>query len=365
VIRLQIAECACPPPQRGRRGIRNGRAARCTVGLALAFLVAPLPSLGQQRAKVYRIGYLGVGGPEPTDQTPQQCPIRGWSNWRAFVEGLRGYGYIPGQNLLIGCRWTEGREERAPALAAELVSLKVDLLVAFATVQVRAAKQATSEIPIVMAGVIDPVRRGLIASLARPGGNVTGPTDTVGMQLEGKRLEFLKEVVPKLSRVAVLSHWGSWGSAEPNLFQREAEATAQALGLTLQFYTVRGPEEFAGAFAAMTKARAEALLVVPEPFWGGQEQRIVALAAQSRLPAIYDSRGYVNAGGLMAYGVNEPAIRRRVGFYVDRILKGANPGDLPVEQPTRFELVINLKTAKTLGLRIPPTLLIQAEEVIQ
>ncbi len=343
-------------------GHLNGLRGRLFSGgaiLILALLAVPSPSYEQQVGKFYRIGYLSAD-PSTTDQTPHHCPIQGSPNWQAWVEGLRERGYIPGQNLLIECRWTEGREERAPALASELVSLKVDLLIAYGTVQVRAAQQATSEIPIVMVGVIEPVRRGLIASLAHPGGNVTGLTDTVGMQQEGKRLELLKEVVPKLSRVAVLGHF----PPDP-LFREEREAAARALGLTLQDYGVRTPEEFAGAFAAMTTARAEALFVVPNPFWEGHEQRIVDLAAQSRLPAIYHGRGFVDAGGLMNYEADIPAIYRRLGSYVHKIFHGARPGDLPVEQPSKFDLVINLKTAKTLGLRIPPTLLIQAEEVIQ
>jgi putative ABC transport system substrate-binding protein len=342
----------------------NPRAAALNVTLALVLLAVPVHSPGQQPAKVYRIGYLAVG-PAPTEQTPQYCPIKGGSSGRAWVEGLREHGYIEGQNLLIECRWTEGHEERAPVLAAELVSLKPDLLVAFGTVQVRAAKQATTEIPIVMVGVIEPVRRGLVTSLAHPGGNVTGPTNTVGMEIEGKRLQLLKEAVPKLSRVAVL-HYFSAGPPDPNHpFQREEEAAAQTLGLTLRFYEVRDPNELAGAFAAMAKAREEALYVVPNPFWGGHEQRIADLAVQSRLPTVSGDRDIVQAGGLLSYYANIPAIRRRVAFYVDKILHGANPGDLPVEQPTKFDLIINLKTAKALGLTIPQSLLNRADEVIQ
>jgi putative ABC transport system substrate-binding protein len=324
--------------------------------------MAPVPSDGQQPAKVYRIGWLGVstGGYETN---PQHCPVLGLPVWQAWVEGLRERGYIPGQNLVIECRWTEGREERAPALAAELVSLKVDLLVASGTVQVRAAKQATTEIPILMVGVIDPVRRGLVASLARPGGNVTGLTSTVGMEMEGKRLQLLKEAVPKVARVAVLDHLAA--TPEPDLFRREREAAARALGLNLQFYGVREPAEFAGAFAAMTTARAEGLFVVPDPFFNAHAPRFVELAAQSRLPAVYPLREFVQAGGLMSYDVNGPDIFRRLGVYVDKIFKGANPGDLPVEQPTKFELVINLKTAKALGLTIPQSLVNRADEVIQ
>jgi putative ABC transport system substrate-binding protein len=279
-----------------------------------------------------------------------------------MVEGLREHGYIRGQNLVIECRYTEGRAERAPAFAAELVSLKPDLLVVNSTANVRAAKQATSTIPIVMVGVIDPVRRGLVASLAQPGGNVTGLTDTF-IEMEGKRLQLLKEAVPTVSRVAVLSH-PSGGPPEP-VFQRERETAAQPLGVTLQVYDVRDPADFEGAFAAMTKARAEALSVAADPFWGSHRQRIIELAAQSRLPAMYPDRDFVPAGGLLAYDVNRPDIFRRVGLYVDKIFKGANPGDLPVEQPTKFDLLINLKTAKALGLTIPPSLLMRADQVIE
>ena len=234
-------------------------AAVLSVILALVLLAASVPSDGQQPATVYRIGYLRVDiPPGPTDTTPQHCPIKGGPYWQAWAEGLRERGYLPGQNLVIECRWTEGREERAPALAAELVSLKPDLLVAFGTAQVRAAKQATSTLPIVMVGVINPVGTGLVDSLAQPGGNVTGLTDTL-IEMEGKRLQLLKEAVPKLSRVAVLDH-SSAPQTPPRAVGagREIEAAAQALGVTVQRYWVRAPEEFAGVFAAMTKARAEA-----------------------------------------------------------------------------------------------------------
>ena len=333
------------------------------VTFALTLLASPVPSDGQQPAKVYRIGYFGVG-PAPTKQTPQHCPSQPDAWWQALVEGLREHGYIEGQNLLIECRWRGKPEERAPALAAELVSLKPDLIVAESSVNVRAAKQATTQIPILMVGVIDPVQRGLVASLAHPGGNVTGLTETVGTEQEGKRLQLLKEAVPKVSRVAVLTHSSS-GPPEPNLFQREREAAARTLGLTLQSYGVREPSEFAAAFAAMTKAGAEALFVEPDPFWGDYEQQIVVLATQSRLPAVYPWREFVRVGGLLAYDVDDRAIVRRLGAYVDKIFHGGKPGDLPVEQPTKFELVINLKTARALGLTIPQSILVQADEVIQ
>jgi putative ABC transport system substrate-binding protein len=329
--------------------------------LALGLPVAPSPSPGQPPAKIYRLGWISVS-PGGYETDPHQCPIQGSPLWQAWVEGLRERGYLPGQNLVIECRWTEGREERAPALAAELVRLKVDLLVAFSTANVRAAQQATSALPIVMAGVMEPVRKGLVASLAYPGGNVTGLTNTVGAEVEGKRLQLLKQAVPQVSRVAVLEHLGT--SPDP-LFRREREAAARGLTVTLQLYSVRDPSEVAGAFIAMATARAEALLVAPDPFWAGHGRRIVELAAQNRLPAMYPWREFVEAGGLLAYDVNRADIFRRLGFYVDKILTGAKPGDLPVEQPTTFELLINLKTARDLGLTIPQSLLLQAEEVIR
>jgi ABC-type uncharacterized transport system substrate-binding protein len=343
---------------------RIGPKAIFIVALALALLAAPLPSDAQQPGKVYRIGYLWASTPPAAaDRTPQQCPIRGWHRWQAFLEGLREYGYLPGQNLLIECRWAEGRPERAPALAAELVSLQPDLIVAGGwSHNILAVKQATRTIPILMVTATDPVGRGVVASLAHPGGNVTGLTDTVGVEVSGKQLQILKEAVLKASRVAVLyspaaSPLRAWGT--------EREAAARALGLTLQTYLVQTPEELQGAFTAMTTARADALLVETSGFFDAHQQRLVELAAKSRLPAMYAGRWFVDAGGLMSYWANVTAIWRRVGFYVDKIFHGANPGDLPVEQPTTFELVINLKTAKALGLRIPQSLISRADDVIQ
>jgi putative ABC transport system substrate-binding protein len=278
---------------------------------------------------------------------------------------LRERGYIQGQSLIIECRFTEGRGERAPALAAELVRLKVDLLVADGTNQVRAAQQATSGIPIVMHGVIDPVGRGLVASLAHPGGTVTGLTEDTGLEILGKYLELLTEAVPTVSRVATLRHAGSVLDPATSSWEKSIEAAARVLGVTLQSYRVQDPGELAGAFAAMTKARAGALLVVPSSFFDVHKQRIIDLATRSRMPTMYPDGAFVEDGGLMAYAVSQLDIRRRLAVYVDRILKGAKPGDLPVEQPTKFELVINLKTAKTLGLTIPPSLLMRADEVIE
>jgi putative ABC transport system substrate-binding protein len=335
------------------------RDAVLSVILALGLLAAPLVADAQQSGKVFRIGYLSAGL-APTDKTPQGCPIKGDPLWQAWVEGLRERGYIQGQNLVIECRWTEGRDERGAALAAEVVSLNPDLLVAYGTAQVRAAKQATGTLPIVMVGVINPVGRGLVASLARPGGNVTGLADAAGPDIAGKLLQLLKEAVPTAARVAVLGY--SSGEAT---YQSDLQAAAQALGVTLQSYGVRAPEELEGAFTAMTKTEAEALLVQPHPFIGAHIQKIVDLAAQSRLPAVYPFRSAVNAGGLMAYQTNQPDIYRRLSFYVDKIFNGAKPGDLPVEQPTKFDLVINLQTAKTLGLTIPQSLLSRADKVIE
>jgi putative ABC transport system substrate-binding protein len=291
--------------------------------------------------------------------------------WQAGLAGLRERGYIQGQNLVVECRWTEGRQERAAALAVELVRLKPDLIVGASSQEnVYAARQATafaaeqgaSMIPIVMASVMDPM--ALVASFARPGGNVTGLTYDAGVEILGKQLQFLKEVVPHASRVAVLDRMPyprpSWSSE-----RREEAKTAQALGLMLQYYNVWEPEDITGAFAAMTKARAEAFFIEASFFFNVHRQRLVELAAQHRLPGMYPFKEMAVAGGLMFYGPNEPALYRRVGFYVDKIFKGAKPADLPVEQPTKFEMVINLKTAKALGLTIPQSLLMRADEVIE
>ncbi len=339
------------------------REAVLSVALAFALLLTSVLAHSQQPAKVYRLGFLGSSAPAPTDQTPQGCPIQGGRNWQAFLEGLRERGYLPGQNLLLECRWTQGQAERAPALAAELVSLTPDLLVAASGwASLQAAKQATSTIPIVLANVNDPVGQAPVANLAHPGGNVTGLSAPVGNEIGVKRLQLLKEAAPKVARVAFLRYIG--GGASPG-FSETFEAAARALGVTLQFYGVRAPEELEGAFTAMTTAGAEALYVENWAFFYVHAQRIAELAAQSRLAASYPGRDFVQAGGLMSYGVDLPAIFRRVGFYVDQIFHGANPGDLPVELPTKFELLINLKTAKALGLTIPPSLLNRADEVIQ
>ena len=331
----------------------------CTM-LALSLFAAPLPADGQQPAKVYRIGYLSPATLAPSDKSAQGCTIKGNPFWHALVEGLREREYVQGQNLVIECRYTEGREERALGLATELVNLKVDLLVAFSTTNVRAAKQATSTIPIVMMGVLDPVGRGLVASLARPGGNVTGVASDADPQIRAKYLQFLKEAVPTASRVAVLGYL-----TPETVFGPVLEAAALALDVTLQFYELREPEKLDGAFAAMTKAGADALLVLPHPFMSTHARRIVDLAAQSRLPAMYPHREMVEPGGLLTFDVDPVAPYRRIGLYADKIFKGAKPGDLPVEQPTKFYLTINLKTAKALGITIPQSLFVRADEVIR
>ena len=317
--------------------------------LALSILWSPLAADAQQAGKVTRIGFLGYSA----TSAPHLV--------EAFRQGLRELGYVEGQNLLIEYRWSEGRAERLPDLAAELVRLKVDLIVSPGTPGPVAAKHATNTIPIVMTTAGDPVGSGLVASLARPGGNVTGLSLLVP-ELGGKRLQLLKEVVPGISRVAVL-----WNAANPYpvLVWRETEVSARTLGVQLQSLEVRGPHDFERAFEAATREGAEALIVLSSAFFVAERRRIVDLVTKSRLPAIFPYREDAEAGGLMSYGASIPDSYRRAAYYVDRILKGAKPNDLPVEQPVKFELVINLNTAKALGITIPPTLLILADKVIK
>ncbi len=323
------------------------------LAIALGVLIASPAADAQPPGKVYRIGVLSNSPPT----------IPGVArNWEAFRQGLSERGWIEGQNILIEHRFTEGRVKRLLSLAAELVSLKPDLIVTASTPAARAAKQATSMIPIVMVYVFDPVRLGLVASLARPGGNVTGVAFIAGPEIAGKYLELLKEAVPKVSRVAVLSNPDS--PASPFLL-RETQVAAQVLAVKLQILEVQSPNELEGAFAAMSRERAGALLVLGHPFTFYHAKRIADLAAKSRLPAVYPFRESVEAGGLMAYAADAPDMYRRAAVYVDKILKGAKPGDLPVEQPTKFELVINLKTAKALGLTIPQSLILRGAQVIQ
>jgi putative ABC transport system substrate-binding protein len=325
-----------------------------TVGVmvTLSILAAPLVTHAQPATKVYQIGRLSSGSPRPESTAYEE----------AFRQGLRALGYVEGQNLVLEYRYAEGSAERLPALAAELVQRQVDVIVAGGVPAIRAAQQATRTIPIVIAGVTDPVGQGLVSSLARPGGNTTG-LSLLNEELPGKRLELLKETVPQSTRIAVLAN-----PALPAYASRLHNLTvaAQALGLHLHVVEVCRADELDSAFAAMTRAGVDALLVIAEPaLMDGLRGQVADLATTSRLPAIYDWKMYVDAGGLMAYGPSLPGIYRRTATYVDKILKGATPADLPVEQPTKFELVINLKTAQALGITIPPTLLFLADEVIR
>ena len=319
----------------------------CALG---CLCVAPLAPEAQQPTHVHRIGVLWGG------TIPGRDPFVG-----AFLEGMRALGYVEGQNLVMEYRAAAGHYERFPALAAELVRLQAEVIVTQGTPAALAAKDATTTIPIVMVGVGDPVGSGLVASLARPGGNITG-LSVMGPELVGKQLEFLKDVLPSVSRVAIL-----WNPAMPAnaLNVREAEVAAQALGVQLHLVEARGPEAFDSAFAAMTSAHAGALLVLGDAMFMQHRRRLAELAAMSRLPTMHNAREFVEAGGLFSYGASRTDTRRRAATYVDKILKGAKPADLPVERPMKFELVINLKTAQALDLTIPPTLLFQADEVIQ
>jgi putative ABC transport system substrate-binding protein len=281
----------------------------------------------------------------------------------AFLQGLRDLGYVEGRNLVIEYRYAEGKEERLPALAAELVALNVDLILAGSTITALAAKQATRTLPIVIVAG-DPVMSGFVASLAQPGGNVTGLSSNAAPDIFSKWLELIKQAVPGVSRVAVLWH-GIVDQRRDGDKLKGADVAARALGVRLQIVEARVPADIDRAFSDMTRAHAGALTVLVNNMFLNERRRLVDLAAKNRLPAVYQSREFVDAGGLMAYGPNFADIFRRAATYVDKILKGAKPADLPVEQPTKFELVINLKTAKALGLTIPPSLLGRADELIQ
>ncbi len=318
--------------------------------LVVGAVVAPLAAEAQQQGKVPRVGYLSSGSATTSRYL------------EAFRQGLRELGWVEGQNIVIDWRYAEGRLDRLPDLAAELVRLKVDVIVTVPTPAAVAAKNATGTIPIVMINVSDPVGLGLIASLARPGGNATGLSYSVGVESFGKALELLKETVPKLHRVAVLSNPANPAHA-PVI--GDVKVAARSLGVQLQLLEARGPNELDVAFAAMAKERVGALLVLPDSMLILHRARLADLAAKNRLPAMYGLREHVEAGGLMTYGPSTVANFRRAAFFMDKILKGAKPADLPVEQPTKFELVINRKTAKALGLTIPPSVLVRADEMIE
>ena len=316
-----------------------------TVFLAIASLAQT-----QQPTKVPRIGYLGAASPSATSERIE-----------AFRRGLRELGYVEGKNIIIEWRSADGKIERFPALAAEIVRLKVDIIVTAGPQATRPAKQATSTIPIVMAQDPDPIGDGFVASLARPGGNITG-LSSLAPELSGKQLELMKEIVPKLSHVAVFGTSINPGNAQ-NL--KEVELAAKAFGVKLQYLDVLSPNDIETAFQAASKPRADAVLMLPGSVLVLRRAQLTDLAVKSRLPAIYPQTEFTEAGGLMYYGTNTPDLFRRAATYVDKILKGAKPGDLPVEQPTKFEFIINLKAAKQIGLTIPPNVLARADKVIR
>jgi putative ABC transport system substrate-binding protein len=313
-------------------------------------LAAPRAAGAQQAGKVWRIGVLETTSPSLNT-----------TNLDAFRKGLRELGYVEGRNFVIEYRSADGRPERFPSLASELVRLKVDLIVTRGTPAVLAAKKATGSIPIVMATSADPAGFGVVSGLARPGTNVTG-LSTIAVELAAKRLELLKEAIPRIARIAELANMSSPASASQ---WRQIEVAARSLGLEPQLLDVRAPADFARAFDTAINQRADAIIVANDTLTQSNLIRIVDLSAKHRLPSIFASREFVDAGGLMAYGPNFTDLYRRAATYVDKILKGAKPADLPIEQPTKFELVINLRTAKALGLTIPPSLLARADQVIE
>ena len=308
----------------------------------------PLAARSQQAGKTYTIGRLTAGSPLP-------------ALIEVFDNALRGMGWVEGKNIAFERRYAEDRLERLPELAADLVRLKVDVIVAGGTLAPLAAKRATSTIPIVMSGAGDPLGSGLVASLARPGGNVTGMS-LMAPDLGGKRLELLKEVLPRLTRVAVL-----WNAANPYsaILFRETQVAGRMLGIEVQYVEVRGPDDFDGAFEAVRRQPPDALVTAEDPLTLDHRKLIADFAAGRRLPSLHGTKEYAAVGGLISYGTNLADVTRRAAGYVDKILKGAKPADLPVQQPTKFELVINLKTAKALGLTMPDKLLALADEVIE
>ena len=313
-------------------------------------LALPFPAEAQQPTKIPRIGYL-----DAVSLSVNAARIE------AFRQGLRELGYVEGKNIVIEWRSAEGKLDRLPALAAELVRLKVDIIVSAGASVTRAAKEATTTIPIVMANDPDPVGNGFVASLARPGGNITG-LSTFAPELSGKRLELLKETIPKLSRVAVFGTSTNPGNAQ---VLREVELAAGALKVKLQYLDVLDPKDIETAFRAASKGRAQAVLVLTGPVLVSERTQLVDLAVKNRLPASTPQTEYTEAGGLMYYGANTPDVFRRAATYVDKILKGRTPADLPVEQPMKFEFIVNLKAAKQIGLTIPPNVLVRADKVIR
>jgi ABC-type uncharacterized transport system substrate-binding protein len=322
----------------------------CLVGCGL---VCPCVALAQQGAKQIKIGWLHPGSPSDPD-IPKFLQV--------FRESLEHLGHVENRDIVIELRYAEGKLDRLPGLAAGLVEQKVDVIVTLSTPATLAARKATSAIPIVMIAVSDPVGRGLVESLARPGGNVTGPSFSVGLDVFSKGLEFLKEVVPGLQIVALLVNPENPAHAA---IGSQMEAAALALNLRARAFQARRPEEFATAFEAIAQAQCGAVCIVADGLFGSGRAQITKLAMTYRLPSMHQSRDEVEAGGLMSYGPVIMDMYRRAATYVDAIIKGAKPADLPIQQPTKFELVINLKTARTLGLTIPSTLLVRADEVIE
>jgi ABC-type uncharacterized transport system substrate-binding protein len=322
---------------------------------ALGFVVAPLVAHAQQAAKVPRVGFLTV----PANESPEMQALRD-----AFLFGMRERGYVEGQNIVIEYRSAGGKFEQLAGLANELVRLKVDVICVGTTQAARAAQQVTTTTPIVAFAMSDPVEDGLAASLARPGGNVTGLT-LLGHELIAKRLELLKQILPAVSRVTALWQSNAFGEHRTKEVLSEAEVVARTMGLQLQLVEVRGPGEMDGAFSAIARQHPDALIVLPGGVPFAEQKHIVELAATHRVPAMYFSREFGAIGGLSSYGPSLADLIRRNTTYVDKILKGAKPGDLPIEQPTKFELVINLRTAKALGITIPQSLLLRADEVIR
>jgi ABC-type uncharacterized transport system substrate-binding protein len=323
-------------------------------GVASGLAAAPLTLGAQPTGKVYRIGYLSIGSASTTYTRPLD----------AFREGLHDLGWDEGRNVVIEYRYSEGRTDRLPALAQELVRLKVDIIVASPTPSVMAAKEATRTIPIVGMSLTEPVAVGLVPSLARPGGNVTGLTYGVDLEIFGKQLQLLKEAIPDVHRIAVLTNPASGGPSHP-VRMESVKSAARSLQLPLQVFEVNEPSEFEPAFAAMLKERTDALLVSGDALFFVHRARLAELALQSRLPSMSTQWQWVDAGGLLAYAPSFPEQWRRAATYVDKILRGAKPADLPIEQPSKFELVVNLRTAKALGLTIPPRVLARADETIR
>lgn len=334
-----------------RRALVNRLAVALVITAVALLFAGPVSAPAQTLGRVYRIGYIQTATPDEQEHLT-----------KAFEEGLRELGYVEGRNIVIERRFAWGRQERLRDLAAELVKLNVEVIVTGANPVIAAVKQATSTIPVVMGGSRDPVGSGFIASLAKPGGNITGFSNDPTPEFQGKRLELLKEAIPRTSRVALL-----WNPIPPGAgtYRKIVEGAALKLGMALQVVEVRGRDEFERAFAEIVRARADAILVDSDPVFFTARSHIVQLAMKHGLPAMYQAREFVDIGGLMSYGDNVAQRFRRAAVYVDRILKGTKPADLPVEQSARFELVINIKTARTLGLAIPSSVWLRADRVIE